>query len=152
MTLGKNFRLPTEVKPKSYDADLRVDLAAGRFEGTLVIALQLAAPRNDIPLHAVGLDVTVAGVDLPGGRHLPATAALDATSETVMLAFGEALPACPCRMDAPGWTGARRRTFSRAARAPIPRPTTAVHRAAQEWVIVSGVAPPTTTSVPKEDR
>ena len=98
MTLGKNFRLPTEVKPKSYDADLRVDLAAGRFEGTLVIALQLAAPRNDIPLHAVGLDVTVAGVDLPGGRHLPATAALDATSETVMLAFGEALPAGPAKL------------------------------------------------------
>ena len=52
-TLGKDFRLPREIRPKSYDADLRIDLPAGRFEGTLTIALQIASDRNEIALHAV---------------------------------------------------------------------------------------------------
>ena len=40
MTLGKNFRLPTDVKPKAYDADLRLDLNADRFEGELAIEVR----------------------------------------------------------------------------------------------------------------
>ena len=71
-TLGKDFRLPPEIKPKSYDADLRIDMAAGRFEGTLTIALQIASARNEIALHAVGLDVTAATAELGDGRRLSA--------------------------------------------------------------------------------
>ncbi|HVV51034.1 MAG TPA: M1 family metallopeptidase, partial [Polyangia bacterium] len=93
MTLGKNFRLPTEVKPRSYDADLRVDLDGGRFEGTLAVALQLASPRAEIALHAVGLHVTAAAAELANGRRLAATTTADAASETVTLGFAEALPA-----------------------------------------------------------
>jgi puromycin-sensitive aminopeptidase len=92
-TLGKDFRLPPEIKPKSYDADLRIDLPAGRFEGTLTIALQLAAARNELALHAVGLDVTAATAELGDGRRLSAVATPDALSETVTLTFGDALPA-----------------------------------------------------------
>jgi len=89
VTLGKNFRLPTEVKPKSYDADLRVDLAAGTFEGELCIALQVAAAPSEIALHAVGLEVTAANLERTDGRSLPARATADAISETVTLGFGE---------------------------------------------------------------
>ncbi len=92
-TLGKNFRLPPEVKPKSYDADLRIDLPGGRFEGALTIALQVAAARSEIVLHAVGLDVTSATAELGDGRRLPAGATADGISETVTLTFGGLLPA-----------------------------------------------------------
>ena len=92
-TLGKDFRLPTEIKPQSYDAELRIDMAAGRFEGSLGIAVQISSARNEITLHAVGLDVTSATAELPDGRRLFATASADTTSETVTLTFGDALPA-----------------------------------------------------------
>ncbi len=93
MTLGKNFRLPTDVRPKSYDADLRLDLPAGRFEGKLAIDLTVGAPRQEISLHGVGLDVLSAEAELPGGRRVAGRATADATSETITVAFGEALPA-----------------------------------------------------------
>ena len=92
-TLGKDFRLPPEVRPNSYDADLRIDLPAGRFEGTLIIALQIASARNELALHAVGLDVTAATAELGDGRRLSGVATADAISETVTLTFGDALPA-----------------------------------------------------------
>jgi puromycin-sensitive aminopeptidase len=92
-TLGKDFRLPTEVKPKSYDADLRIDLPAGRFEGTLTIALQIASAQSAMALHAVGLDITAATAELGDGRRLSAAATADPLSETVTLTFGDALPA-----------------------------------------------------------
>ena len=98
MTLGKNFRLPTEVRPKSYDAELRIDLPAGRFEAELAIALAIAAPRNTITLHAVGLDVTAARAELAGNGQIPATAAVDAVSETVTLTFAGELPAGPLKV------------------------------------------------------
>jgi puromycin-sensitive aminopeptidase len=93
VTLGKNFRLPTEVRPKSYDADLRLDLPAGRFEGKLSIDLTLGTTRNDISLHGVALDVLSAEAELPGGRRVAGRATADTTSETITFAFGEALPA-----------------------------------------------------------
>ncbi len=98
MTLGKNFRLPTDVRPKSYQADLRLDLPAGRFEGRLTIDLALAAARDHISLHGVGLDVLSADVELAGGRRVAAQATADAESETVTLAFAESLPASAAKL------------------------------------------------------
>ena len=46
LTLGKNFRLPPDVKPKSYDADLRLDLDGDKFEGQLVMEVELGAARR----------------------------------------------------------------------------------------------------------
>src|SRR6185312_6280206 len=95
VTLGKNFRLPTDVRPKSYDADLRLDLPAGRFEGRLVIALTLGAARDRLHLHGVGLDMLTAEIELAGGRRLPGQPSADADSQTITLAFAESLPAGP---------------------------------------------------------
>ncbi len=89
MTLGKNFRLPLEVRPTRYRADLRVDLDAGRFEGQLMIDLTLAAPRSAITLHAVELDVKTAvvepGDDAGAGAVAASAIRADAESETVTL-------------------------------------------------------------------
>src|SRR5204863_5594856 len=99
---GKNFRLPVDVKPKAYDADLRLDLDADRFEGDLAIEVALGAARRAITVHAVGLDVTDAAAEIgpaasqggpAGARSIPARATADAESESVTLAFAEELPA-----------------------------------------------------------
>ncbi|HEY6477211.1 MAG TPA: M1 family metallopeptidase, partial [Polyangia bacterium] len=92
MTLGKNFRLPPEVSPRTYDADLRVDLDAGRFEARLDVALLVASPSRQIVVHGVGLDIDSAAAELGDGRRLPATATADATSETITFVFPEILP------------------------------------------------------------
>jgi puromycin-sensitive aminopeptidase len=98
VTLGKDFRLPTEVKPKTYDADLRLDLGAGQFEGRLDIALLLASPRREIVVHGVGLEVVTADAELGDGRRLAATVTADATSETISFAFPEILAAGAVRL------------------------------------------------------
>jgi puromycin-sensitive aminopeptidase len=91
VTLGKNFRLPVDVRPVRYVADVRVDMAADRFEGTLAIDLRLDSGRREVHLHAVGLELTEARAEL-AGRSVQATPRPDGESETVTLAFAEALP------------------------------------------------------------
>ena len=106
MTLGKNFRLPSDIRPKSYDADLRIDMAEGRFEGLLTITLGLTAARREIVLHAVDLEVTSAAIASAEPRAAAAGAATgpagvasaDAVSQTVTLAFAEELPAGPTKL------------------------------------------------------
>ena len=97
MTLGKNFRLPTDVKPSAYDADLRLDLNGDRFEGELAIDVALGGARRAITVHAVGLEVREASAEA-GARTIAATATADAESETVTLAFAEELPAGAARV------------------------------------------------------
>jgi hypothetical protein len=92
LTLGKNFRLPTDVKPKSYDVDLRLDLDADRFEGQLAMEVELGAARRALVVHGVGLEVTSAAANV-GGRDIAAQTTADAISETLTLTFTEELPA-----------------------------------------------------------
>jgi puromycin-sensitive aminopeptidase len=91
MSLGKNFRLPLDVKPDRYRAEVRIDLGADRFEGQLAISVGLAAPRAEIHLHAVGLELTSARAEV-AGRSLSARTQVDAVSETVTLTFAKPLP------------------------------------------------------------
>ncbi len=99
MTLGKNFRLPLEVRPTRYRADLRVDVDGARFEGRLAIDLNLglpaqAQPRRAITLHAVELDVTTAELEGDDGIIAAAIAIRpDAESETLTLEFPAPLSA-----------------------------------------------------------
>jgi puromycin-sensitive aminopeptidase len=92
VTLGKNFRLPTDIKPKTYDADLRLDLNGDRFEGELAIEVTLGAARRAITVHAVGLEVLDAHAEV-GQQTIVAKPTVDAESETVTLAFAGELPA-----------------------------------------------------------
>jgi puromycin-sensitive aminopeptidase len=92
VTPGKNFRLPPHTRPTRYDADLRLDLAADRFEGTITIALALDGPRPAITLHGVGLEVTAAEARGAAGAVRPATATADAESQTITLTFAGDVP------------------------------------------------------------
>ncbi len=99
MTLGKNFRLPLDIRPRSYAADLRLDLTTDRFDGELVIELDLAAPRREIYVHGVELEVTSvsarAGTGADASRARTGTATVDVESETVTLSFSDDLPRGP---------------------------------------------------------
>ena len=97
MTLGKNFRLPTDVRPKAYDADLRLDLNADSFEGELAIEVALGAARRAITVHAVGLEVRDARAEI-GAVAIAGKATADAESETVTLTFADELPAGEARV------------------------------------------------------
>ena len=57
MSLGKNFRLPTDARPVRYSAHLAPDLKAGTFEGRMELEVRLETPRRELFLHAVGLDL-----------------------------------------------------------------------------------------------
>ena len=93
-TLGKNFRLPLDVRPGRYVGEVHVDLAGDRFEAALAIDVRLERARPELYLHAVDLEVTSARAELAGGA-VPARVTVDAASETVTLAFANELPAGP---------------------------------------------------------
>jgi puromycin-sensitive aminopeptidase len=97
VSLGKNFRLPLDVRPVRYAARLRVDMGADRFEGELEIELTLDGPRGDVHLHAVGLEISSARAEV-NGRALEGHATADAESETATLIFPEPLPAGPATL------------------------------------------------------
>jgi puromycin-sensitive aminopeptidase len=104
VTLGKNFRLPLDVKPTCYRADLKVDLDAGRFEGRLAIDLAMAASLGSISLHAVDLEVKQAEIETDMGTITATAIRPDADSETLTFDFATLLPAgnATLRFD---WTG-----------------------------------------------
>jgi puromycin-sensitive aminopeptidase len=104
VSLGKNFRLPLDVRPSRYRAIVDIDMAASRFEGGLSIDVRLERPRAEVHLHAVGLEILGAQAQV-GGRSIEARPTLDAESETVTLSFAEPLPAGVATLEV-GWRGA----------------------------------------------
>ena len=92
-SLGKNFRLPRTVLPRTYRAELSIDLANGRFQGSLDIALRLGAPSSQIHLHGVELVVGSAEAIVAGKPRAPKAITPDTESETITLSFAEPLPA-----------------------------------------------------------
>src|ERR1700682_5264113 len=103
VTLGKNFRLPTDCKPVRYSAHLAPDLEKGAFEGRMEIEVRLAAPRREIHLHAVGLGVSRARARVRD-RSFKAAVSAEEESETITLRFDEQLPAGSAILDL-AWSG-----------------------------------------------
>src|SRR5207253_10444400 len=103
LSLGKNFRLPTDCKPVRYSAHLAPDLAKGAFEGRMELEVRLQAPRREIHLHGIGLDVKRARARVQD-RALKAAIAADAESETITLRFDEELPPGNAMLDL-AWSG-----------------------------------------------
>jgi puromycin-sensitive aminopeptidase len=104
VSLGKNFRLPLDVRPSRYRAVVDVDMTAGQFEGGLSIEVTLDRPRAELHLHAVGLEILGAQAHV-AGRARPGRPSSDAESETVTLTFDDPLPAGAATLEL-GWRGA----------------------------------------------
>jgi puromycin-sensitive aminopeptidase len=103
VTLGKNFRLPTDCKPVRYSAHLAPDLEKGAFEGRMEIEVRLGAPRREIHLHAVGLGVSRARARVQD-RSFKAAVSAEEESETITLRFDEELPSGSAILDI-AWSG-----------------------------------------------
>ena len=104
MALGKNFRLPLDVKPVRYNAHLAPDLKAGTFEGRLEIQVELKKAKKQIVLHAIDLTLRFARARV-GAKTVRAEGAVDEESETITLTFGEELPAGKSTLEL-AWNGA----------------------------------------------
>jgi puromycin-sensitive aminopeptidase len=104
VALGKNFRLPLDVKPVRYRAHLAPQLAAGTFEGRLELEVRLAQPRREIVLHALDLSLERARARGPGRTVRADKITADAESETVTLSFEAELPAGTAVLDI-AWHG-----------------------------------------------
>jgi puromycin-sensitive aminopeptidase len=103
VALGKNFRLPTDCRPVRYSAHLAPDLEKGTFEGRMELEIRLQAPRRQIHLHGIGLEVSRARARIQD-RALKAAVATDAESETLTLSFEEDLPPGSAMLDL-AWSG-----------------------------------------------
>ena len=78
-----SHRLPDGIRPSRYDLELRPDLVAGTFDGSVRITVQVDAPVEQIVLHALDLDLT-------GARLVDGDVPLDvehvASEEQIVLA------------------------------------------------------------------
>ncbi|HVZ71838.1 MAG TPA: M1 family metallopeptidase [Polyangia bacterium] len=90
--LGKNFRLPLDIRPTRYRAEVTVDMKANTFEGRLAIDVTSGRASSELQLHAVGLELSSATAEI-AGRAIAAKPSVDAESETVTLSFAEPVPA-----------------------------------------------------------
>jgi aminopeptidase N len=86
------FRLPTDVRPSSYDLYLEPDLDAGRFRGEVTIALRLDRSRSAITLHAADMKIGRV-VARYANCEVTGRAKLERVDETAVLTFQSPLPA-----------------------------------------------------------
>ena len=104
MALGKNFRLPVDVRPTRYGAELETDLEQGSFAGRMELSLSLARPRKEIVLHAIDLQIHRAEARAGGKKMAAQRIDADAESQTVSLAFAEEIPKGTAVLDI-AWQG-----------------------------------------------
>ena len=103
-TEDRNYRLPASPRPTRYSATLTLDLAARTFTGRESISLELAAPADEIVLHAAELTVTSAALRSASGTEPVARVEVAAASETVRLALRAPAPAGPATLEL-AWEG-----------------------------------------------
>ncbi|HET8541263.1 MAG TPA: M1 family metallopeptidase [Anaeromyxobacter sp.] len=103
-TDDRRFRLPRDVRPTAYDAALSLDPDARTFGGSARVALVLDAPRDELVLHAAGLDVREARLRGGGGAAAPVELRPSPASETVVLRFAAPVPRGAATLEI-AWTG-----------------------------------------------
>src|SRR2546428_14092408 len=100
VSLGKNFRLPTDCKPVRYSAHLAPDLAKGTFEGRMELERRLQAPRREIHLKGIGLDATRARARVRDRALKAATGAAPGGETSILHAAQGVRPADSCPISA----------------------------------------------------
>lgn len=78
-------RLPRDVEPLTYRLELTPDLDAARFSGSVEIDVRVHRQTDCIVLNAAELDIAAASVVPPAGDAVDVSAALDETSERLVL-------------------------------------------------------------------
>jgi puromycin-sensitive aminopeptidase len=103
-TEDRKYRLPRDVRPTAYDAALSIDPDARSFGGSARVDLVLDAPRDELVLHAAGLDVREARLRTAGPQLAPVEIRPVAASETVVLRFPSPVPRGGATLEI-AWTG-----------------------------------------------
>ncbi|HZI02903.1 MAG TPA: M1 family peptidase, partial [Archangium sp.] len=103
ITEDKNFRLPLSTRPRRYAATLTLDMEAKAFTGQQTIELDLDKPSNEIILHANALQLGQVTFRAGGKQWRTSDFQAVPVSETVVLRFGEQLPAGAAALDV-AWT------------------------------------------------
>ena len=85
------MRLSRTVLPTRYDLTIAPDLAAGRFEGSVHIAVEVTEPTDTIVLHAHELEVELGAVEQDGAA-LDATLVADPDAERLTVTAGDLAP------------------------------------------------------------
>src|SRR4051794_24896226 len=83
------YRLPRTVVPSHYDLTLEPDLDAGRFDGRVAIAVDVADEIDQVVLNAIELTIAEAWLENPEGVRRNATVTLDEVTERATLALEE---------------------------------------------------------------
>ena len=92
MELDARYRLPRNARPERYELELRPDLGAARFDGTVTVTVEVTEPSSRLVLHAADLDISAARLERPGGAGGPDVRPVWATDEeaqTLTLAFDD---------------------------------------------------------------
>ncbi len=103
-TDDKNFRLPLSIRPRRYAATLTLDLEAKTFTGRQSIELKVEKPSDEIILHAIALKLGEVTFRAGERSWKPTEVREVPVSETVVLRFGEPLPAGEGALEV-AWTG-----------------------------------------------
>jgi puromycin-sensitive aminopeptidase len=98
-TEDRNYRLPAGVRPSRFDASLVVDLDGKRFSGRVRIELASAIAEDELVLHAAELEVHRATLEAAGSARVAKEIRAVPSSETVVLRFGEPVPAGPATLE-----------------------------------------------------
>ncbi|MCS6912754.1 MAG: M1 family metallopeptidase [Myxococcales bacterium] len=86
------YRLPRHVRPVAYDIEIEADPRRSDFHGQVTIALEVETPSRTLELHARGLRLWEAVVEVDGQAR-PLALWLDADRQTVTLLASEPVPA-----------------------------------------------------------
>src|SRR5689334_21132980 len=103
-TDDKNFRLPTTLRPRRYQATVTLDLEGRSFTGEERVELELSQPTTEIILHANALELGEVTFRAGNDVRKPSSKRVSTVSETVVLTFDAPLPAGSATLDVP-WTG-----------------------------------------------
>jgi puromycin-sensitive aminopeptidase len=83
----ESYRLPPHTRPRSYELELRPNLAMATFEGHETVTVDVAEATLELVLNCVELQIRRAEIEDPDGRILEAVPDFDVDNQLLILAF-----------------------------------------------------------------
>ncbi len=88
MAQQDSYRLPRHARPQRYELELRPDLGAARFEGRVVVTLDVTEPASTLVLNAAELEVNGVTLTEPTGHERTPEIRMAAEEQQLILDFG----------------------------------------------------------------
>jgi puromycin-sensitive aminopeptidase len=92
------YRLPRTVTPSRYDLEIRPDVDAGTFMGTVAVEVTIHEPVTEIVLNAKDLDIAMAGLETAGGSVEVAKVRADEEAQRVAVELAGPAPEGPATL------------------------------------------------------